>query len=269
MKSCLSQRHAGHDSHQSSLSRRQFLHGAATAAAGLLVAGCQPKVEPTSTVPASSPPLAASGKQATVAIAKADSYDRALVRKQVQALFDSIGGLQDVLAHGNKAAIKVNLTGGTSTRPLPGIPEIESYLTHPEVVRAMIELLRDAGVKDVYVVEAVYEKASWTQYGYEDLANETGVTLVDLNDTKDFEEHQTSDTPYFYDKLKFHPLLFDIDAFVSISKMKCHNTAGVTHTMKNLFGIAPLQLYRNAANDTYRSSFHGDDPGKRVPGIIN
>ena len=52
--------------------------------------------------------------------------------------------------------------------------------------------------------------------------------------------------------------------------MKCHWVAGVTHTM-NLFGIAPLQLYRAGSRDTYRSGFHGpsdETAGQRVPEII-
>jgi uncharacterized protein (DUF362 family) len=48
-----------------------------------------------------------------VAIAQAESYDRNLVRKQVQALLDGLGGLDDVISSGDRAVIKVNLTSGT------------------------------------------------------------------------------------------------------------------------------------------------------------
>ncbi len=90
-----------------------------------------------------------------MAIAKAATYDRALVKQQLQAVLDGIGGVGS-LAQGKKVAIKVNLTGGvkseTPTRP----PAIESYVAHPEVVRALCELLRDAGATATYVVEAAY-----------------------------------------------------------------------------------------------------------------
>lgn len=138
MKSCMGNNH--HLEH--SLNRRHFLQTIGLAAAGLVVAACQPaNVGPTS---------ASSGTKATVAIAKANSYDRKLIRTQVEAMLDGIGGLKDVLSHGNRVAIKVNLTGGISSAPLPGISAIESYLTHPEVVRALVELFRDAGAKDIY-----------------------------------------------------------------------------------------------------------------------
>jgi len=52
--------------------------------------------------------------------------------------------------------------------------------------------------------------------------------------------------------------------------MKCHNTAGVTHTMKNLFGIAPQRFYALNPSDLYRSAFHGEggEPNSRVPRVI-
>jgi uncharacterized protein (DUF362 family) len=40
--------------------------------------------------------------------------------------------------------------------------------------------------------------------------------------------------------------------------------------MKNLIGLVPLQHYRLAPDDTYRSAFHGaeDETGVRVPRIV-
>ena len=77
---------------------------------------------------------------------------------------------------GASVALKVNLTGGTSCPTLHGVSRVESYWTHPEVVRALGELLRDAGVKDLFIVEAVYEKESWPYYGYTDMAKTIGAT---------------------------------------------------------------------------------------------
>lgn len=249
------------------ISRREFLRAVGVVAAGAALASCQSKA--TSIVGGG----ATSGNKPAVAIAKADSYDPKLVRQQVEKLLDGIGGLEDVLAHGNRVAIKTNLTGGTANAPFPGIPEIESYLTHPEVVRAVGELLKDSGVKDLYIVEAVYEHESWPHYGYEDMAKELGATLIDLNypePYKDFVNTAPGEDPLVYDEYIFNPLLTEIDAFVSVSKMKCHNIAGVTHTMKNLFGLVPYPSYTLSPTDRYRSAFHGqpNETRKRVPQII-
>ena len=237
------------------------------AAAGLALAGCQ------TANPSTGGNAQTGAKTPTVAIARAENYDRQLVRKQMQSMLDSIGGVADVLAHGTRVGIKVNLTGGVTTQPLPKTTEIETYITHPEVVRALIELLRDAGAKDIYIVEAAYEPASWVQYGYTDMAKDTGATIVDLTEAapyKDFVEVNSSTKPFHYEKFKFNPILTELDAFVSVSKMKCHNIAGVTHSMKNLFGLVPYRFYTLAQADHYRSAFHGPatETGQRVPGVI-
>jgi len=92
-------------------------------------------------------------------------YKRDLVRQQVQALLDGLGGLDDVIGSGDRVAIKVNLTSGTHFDPPPGVPATESYLTHPEVVRALGELLRDAGARELFIVEAVYDEESYPLLG--------------------------------------------------------------------------------------------------------
>jgi uncharacterized protein (DUF362 family) len=65
-------------------------------------------------------------------------------------------------------------------------------------------------------------------------------------------------------------LLKDVDVFMSVSKMKNHYLAGVTHTMKNLYGLVPYRFYRLNPQDTYRSAFHGSEAQQRtrVPRII-
>lgn len=106
--------------HPRGISRREFLKLAA-GATGLLV-GCTPGPQPTPTpthtpAPTSTPPPTAtptgvptatptiappSTSLSQVAIAQADTYDRALVRQQVQALLDELGGLEDVVSSGDR-----------------------------------------------------------------------------------------------------------------------------------------------------------------------
>ena len=58
--------------------------------------------------------------------------------------------------------------------------------------------------------------------------------------------------------------------FMSVSKMKNHYLGGVTHTMKNLYGLVPYRFYRLNDNDEYRSGFHGTgaETQARLPRII-
>jgi len=49
-----------------------------------------------------------------------------------------------------------------------------------------------------------------------------------------------------------------VNVFVSIPKMKHHFNAAVTHSMKNLIGITPLQNYIKQGMSGYRSKLHED-----------
>jgi uncharacterized protein (DUF362 family) len=57
---------------------------------------------------------------------------------------------------------------------------------------------------------------------------------------------------------------------MSVAKMKNHYLAGVTHTMKNLYGLVPYRYYRLDEDDEYRSGFHGvgKETQSRLPRII-
>jgi uncharacterized protein (DUF362 family) len=64
-----------------------------------------------------------------------------------------------------------------------------------------------------------------------------------------------------------------VDAFVSVPKMKCHNTAGITSAMKNLVGIGPLGKFLITPGDVYRGAFHfgprgTEDVKHRLPRVI-
>jgi uncharacterized protein (DUF362 family) len=216
------------------------------------------------------PSVQKAGPKPLVGITRAASYDRVLVKQQLQILLDSIGGVAD-LARGKKVAVKVNLTGGVASGQVAGLPEIETFLTHPEVVRALLELLSEAGAAQVSIVEAAYEPESWSQFGYSTIYQDTGASIVDLTECAPYSSFTTlasSTSPFFYPSFTVNPILAEVDTLISVSKMKCHNIAGVTHSIKNLFGLVPYRFYHLSPDDKWRSEFHGDNPGMRVPGVI-
>ncbi|MBN1430936.1 MAG: hypothetical protein JXB07_21385, partial [Anaerolineae bacterium] len=137
------------DSLPGPVSRRSLLKVIGAVLGGVLLDGCTaqspaPTVSPlvTPSDPQTPWPTAAPSQ---VGIAQAATYEPKLVRKQVETLFDSLGGLQDIVKTGDKVAIKVNLVGGTQGNiPPAGTTAPESYVTHPEVARAIGELLLDA-----------------------------------------------------------------------------------------------------------------------------
>jgi uncharacterized protein (DUF362 family) len=270
-----------HSNHQNSsatpcggFSRRSFLKVAGALAGGTALGGCRALAPtPTATLP---PPLtpASAASPARVAISRAATYDPALVRRQVEALFDNLGGLDDVVQRGDRVAVKVNLTGGVKGNvPPPGTTAPESYVTHPAVARAVGELLRDAGAREIYFVESVWEWASFENWGYVSMARDLGVTLIDLNNPDPYADYASLPIGpgwFIYEKFKLNRLLEEVDALVSVPKMKCHYLLGVTQSMKNLVGLAPYKFYELKAGDGYRTGFHGvaTETKTRLPRVV-
>lgn len=269
---------------QAKLSRRRFLEIAGAAAAGLLLSQCAPAPTPPEPQPETgtpahpeviilSPPDGVAARH-KVAIARANSYDRQTVRRAVQEMVEGLGGLGDVVRPGDRVAIKTNLTGGTYWTDVKGVPAVESFVTHPEVVRALGELVRDAGAGEIYIVEAVYQWESYVLWGHEDVARDIGATLIDLNAPDPYGDFIDAEVPgggEIYRSYKFNPLLNEVDVFMTVAKMKCHWTCGVTHALKNSVGLVPAQFYKLSREHGHRSAFHGPDDrtaGYRVPRII-
>jgi uncharacterized protein (DUF362 family) len=221
----------------------------------------------------STPAPTASPALSRVAIAQVRDYERDVAREGVRAALDGLGGLGDVIRPGDRVAIKPNLTGGTGVAPLPGVPAVDSFATHPEVVRALGEALRDAGAGQIYIVEAVYQWESFSAWGYEDMAAGLGATLIDLNAPHpygDFISAPVGEGWYVYPDYTLNPILGEMDVFVSVAKMKCHWSCGVTLSLKNLIGLVPVSHYRCGSDHVNRSDLHGCDGEfkTRLPGVI-
>ena len=222
---------------------------------------------PTATPPATVPPA----KSAQVSIAHATSYEPKIIHDRVRTLLDNIGGLHDIVRPGDRVAIKVNLTGGISATWRADIAPIDSFVTHPEVVHALGGFLRDAGAAEIFIVESVYEWASFVDWGYEAVARDIGATLIDLNHTAPYTDFATiAAGSHIYNEFIFNHILHEVDTFISVAKMKCHWCCGVTHAMKNLVGLVPACFYRLDEEHSHRSALHGtgDEFSHRLPRVI-
>jgi uncharacterized protein (DUF362 family) len=227
--------------------------------------------------PSAQPPLGTvtppSPAFSRVAIGRTAGYDRVEVRRQVQALLDGLGGLDGVIGRGDRVAIKVNLTGGTNCEPPASTPAAERFVVHPEVVRALGELLRDAGAAQLFIVEAVWDPKSYPLWGYEEAAQGLGATLIDLNAPqpyKDFVSAPVGADWFVYPEYTVNPILRDVDVFVSVAKLKCHWSCGITLSMKNLVGLTPMSKYMCKPDDINRTDLHGCDGNfkARLPRVV-
>jgi len=249
-----------HDAQQK-YSRRKFLSTLGTASAALLTA---PYLKSTNIFAYGS--ANSTNYLAQVAVTQAVSYDRALIKAKVQHLFESIGGIRDVVKFGNKVAIKINLTGGSGSAYsalLGGKPITESMWTHPEVLRAVCELIIDCGVSgnNIYIVEALWDAESFNNFGYQDVQTSLGAQMVDLNSPapySNFIDKAVGPNQSYYSSFKVNQILSDVDVFVSIAKMKQHSEAGVTGAIKNQIGMVPKQLYVTSEKSR-RDALHTKD----------
>jgi uncharacterized protein (DUF362 family) len=236
------------------VSRRKFLAAAGVTAAGIIAATFN-RLRAGTIWPGQS-------FTSQVAVTQATDYlDAALIKQKVQHLFESLGGIQDVVSAGDKVAIKINLTGGSSALSGLGSVDVrESVWTHPAVLQAVGELLVDSGVngEDIYIVEAIWDYPTYITYGYQAVQNALGAQLVDLNNPAPYDsfvERPVGENHFYYSAFTLNRILDEVDVFVSIPKMKQHYDAGVTHSMKNLIGITPITYYDNHGGG-YRSSLH-------------
>ena len=265
--------------------RRQFLKLAGAAGLSLLLDSCRgalpipfpssratpvPSPFPSATV--SPLPTSTRAYRSTVAIGRAAAYDQDLVKAQLQALLEGCGGLADLVRPGARIGLKPNLTGETfSDASLPA-PATELFDVHPVVVAALAELLLDAGAQKVYIMEGLGDTAIFRKWGYVEIADRLGARLVDLCDPAPYSEFvnfPTGTRRLIYDQFYLNGLLGELDLFVSVAKMKCHSTTGVTLSLKNLFGLPPIQRYRRSDSDNNRSAFHESTVfDTRVPRVI-
>ena len=205
------------------VSRRSFLTGVgALAAAGV---GAKTWYD-----------LAEHGWKSEVFVAKAPGYDGDLERPIADGL-QAIGRGRGWLA-GKSVLLKPNLV-----EPSREAPQIN---THPAVVRAAAEVFRRLGAREVIVAEGQGHCRD-TEYVLE----QSGLGAMLRHERLDFVDLNHDDVWTVPNVLRFTAMprltlpvaLKRADVIVSMPKMKTHHWAGVTLSMKNLFGVMPGVAY--------------------------
>ena len=198
------------------------------------------------------PDSSRSAPSSPVAIQRCRSYEPKLLTARLTTALDLIGGIND-LVRGKTVTVKLNLTGGPRLK-LGGLPAHRTYHVHPEFVACTCAALADAGAKRIVLVESGYSRqpletvmaaASWDI----DRINAAGGGKVTWEDTRNqglFRSYSRLTVPwggYLYPAFDLNARYEKTDVFVSLAKLKDHANAGVTMSVKNLFGIAPTSIY--------------------------
>ena len=169
-----------------------------------------------------------------VSIIKCTNYDSAKVFKAVESAVNLIGGIGSFVKPGAKVLVKPNIL--MATPPETGVT------THPEVVRAVLRLLKQLNCK-VYVGDG---PSVWGGYienvdqvyavsGIEGVCRQEGVEMVKFH-----KKHWRQNIP-------FTNWLDDCQYLINIPKVKTHSFTLMTGAIKNLFGLVP---------GTYKTELH-------------
>jgi uncharacterized protein (DUF362 family) len=176
------------------------------------------------------------GLRADVVIARAGSYDEDLERVLRAGLLEL--GLGRTVVKGKSVLLKPNLV-----EPAHGQPQIN---THPAVVRAAAEVFRRWQAREVLVAEGQGHCRDshyvLDESGLGDVLSESRLEFVDLNHDDVVRVPNTLGCTRMTE-LMLPLTLRRADLIVSMPKMKTHHWAGVTLSLKNLFGVMPGICY--------------------------
>jgi uncharacterized protein (DUF362 family) len=132
--------------------------------------------------------------------------------------------------------------------------------THPRMVEAAVLAFLRLGAAEVIVAEGAGHRRD-TEYllaasGLDAVLRERSVRFVDLN--LDRVEDAALPTRFTrLGRLWLPRTVLDADLLVSMPKLKMHHWAGVTLSMKNLFGIVPGAIYGWPKNVLHQAGIPG------------
>lgn len=175
-------------------------------------------------------------RRAPVVVARAESYQVDLIDLVSRGLAEL--GVGTGLVRGKSVLLKPNLV-----EPTVDAPHVN---THPALVRAVVEVFRRWDAREVFVAEGQGHCRDTCfvleQSGLDQVLDEDKIAFVDLNYDDVFSV--TNRMGYTkLAKLYLPQSLRRADFIVSLPKMKTHHWAGVTLSMKNLFGVMPGVCY--------------------------
>ena len=235
-----------------SFSRRTFLQESFALAVGgpLAFRLAENGLFATETLPGSS---ISKHSDAKVAIVRCRSYGPEL-RPAFEKCFDQLGGIGS-LVKDKTVTVKLNLTGSNFTQFL-GRPVGETFMTHYATAYVLTALLFSAGAKRVRFVESTQSRSSlagslsladWDVKALEALGKMEFENTRNLGTGKAYSHLKVPGGGYMFSSLALNHSYEETDVMISLAKLKNHVTAGVTLTMKNLFGLTPNALYGSEA----------------------
>jgi len=149
------------------------------------------------------------------------------IKNSLHRSLNLIGGIKNYINSDDRVLLKPNLNGS-------------ECCTNINLVEALIQLLNDHNIKDVFIAESTFGNQQITQKlfhetGYSDLAEKYNIDLINLNASEPIDVEVRN--PLILNKIKIAKEVFSADKIINIPVMKVHYATGITLALKNLKGF--------------------------------
>ncbi len=166
-----------------------------------------------------------------VSIVKCENYEHDNVKSAIKKSLDFIGGLDKFVKPGKTVLLKVNA--------IIGFPAERAATTHPAVVRAMAELVKEAGGVPLVGDSSGafgFTGQSLEMCGIAGAAKEAGAQLVNFESTGTYSVNVNGK---ILRTINIAKPVIDCDVLISMPKLKTHQLTKYTGAVKNFYGIIP------------------------------
>ncbi len=185
-------------------------------------------------------------------------YTADQVYEAVAAAINDIGGVPENIRSANTIVVKPNWVGMLVASTPDRVKRHRGRLindTDPQVTEAVVRLIREAnGSATIYLAEGLDRFSDWDPNRCWELMDalplrdRLGIELIHT-DEGHVVEVPVPDGGLIHRFIKLRAEVAEADAVVSVAKIKCHQTAGVTLSTKNLFGLVPATRYGSENRD--------------------
>lgn len=169
----------------------------------------------------------------TVSIARCATYEPSTLESALSAALSPLGGMAAFVSPGQRVLLKVNLLA-------KAVPE-RAVTTHPELLRAVIRSVREAGGVPMVgdspggPATAGFLRGVHQASGIEKVCAEEDVELLVFDDCVRVHTKGSS----LYGAFTIARPAVECDVLISVPKFKTHGFMMFTGAVKNLFGVIP------------------------------
>jgi len=153
------------------------------------------------------------------------------IASRVRTAVDALGGIARFVNSGDIVVLKPNMSFAN--------PPEWGTTTHPDVIRAIVELCSEAGAGRIVVTDFPMRRAAacLERSGMTALAAEMPeMTFVELGEERQFETVKTPEAVEFKE-IAVARILLRADVFINIPTAKTHGGTTVSFGIKNLMGL--------------------------------